>query len=101
MKLLRNYHIFRAQRLAGKGDFIRARIITNTLVSKFPKSVGYNLCNADIGLFSGDTTSASERYEICKELVEASSEMSYRNKRFYNAYINFRQTAIGHHLAGQ
>ncbi|MBM2290315.1 hypothetical protein JQX09_00220 [Sulfitobacter pseudonitzschiae] len=100
MKLLRNYQIFRAQRLAAKGDFITARSITNALVAKFPRSVGYNLFNADIDLFAGDTTSALDRYEICKELVEVSSEMSFRNKRFYNAYINFRQIAIDHHLAG-
>lgn len=101
MKLFRNYQIFRAQRLAAKGDFITARNITKALVSKFPKSVGYDLFHADIDLLSGDTTSASERYEICKALVEVSSEMSSRNKRFYKAYINFCKTAIDHHLAGQ
>ncbi|WP_424979859.1 hypothetical protein [Leisingera sp. S232] len=101
MKFLRNYQILRAQRLAVKGDFIRAKNIASTLISKFPRSVGYNLFAADIDLFSGDTKSALERYERCKEFVKSSTEMSSRNKRFYNAYINFRQTAIDHHLAGQ
>lgn len=101
MKLLRNYQIFKAQRLAGRGDFTRARAITNTLVAKFPKSVGYNLFNADIDLFSGDVPSALERYKFCKELLDASDEMSSRNRHFYKAYIGFRKTAIDFHLAGQ
>jgi len=94
MRVIKNFRIFRAQRIARNGDFDRARKIVLSLISQYPSSVGYNIFLADIELFSGNLAEALEQYEISKEILEDRPEISNHNRRYYTAYVSFRTTAI-------
>ena len=101
MRIVRIFWIFRAQRIVQNGDFGKARKIVRRLISKCPKSVGYNLFLADIETFAGNLEKALGQYEISKTILEEEPEISSQNRRYYAAYMNFRTTAIKFNNAGQ
>ena len=101
MRIIRNYKIFRSQRLAQKGKYGEAEKIVLELMNKYPRSVAYNTFLADIRLFSGKIDSALVKYKLSKKILEEKANISKENRRFLAANINFRTTAIGFHKAGK
>ena len=101
MRLINNFQVFRAQELARKGDFVKAKKIVRNLVSRYPQSVGFHLLLADIEMFSGDLVEALKQYKTAKKCVELEPKLSKRNRRFLSAYANFRTIAVESHRTGK
>jgi tetratricopeptide (TPR) repeat protein len=101
MRFVRNYKIFKSQRLAAKGKYDDAEKIVLKLMEKHPNSVVYNIFLADVRLFSGQVDSAHDQYNLAKKNLDENADITKENRRFLAAYINFRTTAIKFHKAGE
>ena len=101
MRFIRNYKIFRSQRLAEKGEYEKAEIIVRKLLAHMPESVAFNVSLADIKLVSKEWDLAQKIYDKSKIILEQNESINKKNKRFLTAYINYRIKAISYRKAGK
>lgn len=99
-RIIDNIQALRAGRLSKRGRSSQAVELIQKLIKKHPNSIGYNLLLADFMCFSAQRNSAYAQYALAQDLL-AEKEFSKQNKRFYNAYINFRKTALDFEKSGQ
>lgn len=101
MRYIRNYKIFKAQRLAGKGEYEKAKTIVRKLLVHMPNSVAFNTFLADIKLFSNEWDLAEKVYDKSRIILEQEENINKKNKRFLAAYINYRIKAISYRKVGK
>ena len=100
IRIIQNFYALKAERLIRSGKSTQAIDIIQRLMRKCPNSVAYNLLFADFTLFAGDHKEALAQYALSKRILE-DKKLLQSDRRFLNAYINFRTLAIGYHIAGQ
>ena len=94
MRAIRNYKLFKAQRLSQKGEYGRATQIIDKQLERHPNAIVFNLLAADTKLYSGDLPAALEQYKFVKQLIDRQEKIEAKNKRFLAAYTNFKIKAI-------
>lgn len=100
MSIVRNYRLFKVQRLCQKKEFVKARALAQKLLKETPESVVSNTVLADVFLFSGKLREALAQYKVAKAILDA-KYFDAKNKRFLAAYINIRSRAINYRIAGK
>ena len=70
MRAIRNYKLFKAQRLSQMGEYARATLIIDKLLERHPNAIVFNLLAADTKLYSGDLPAALEQFHFVKQLID-------------------------------
>ncbi len=94
MRAIRNYKLFKAQRLSQKGEYGRATQIIDKLLERHPNAIVFNLLAADTKLYSGDLPAALEQFHFVKQLIDRQETIKAKNKRFLAAYTNYKIKGI-------
>jgi predicted Zn-dependent protease len=100
MGILRNYRLFRVQRLCRKQEYKKALTLAQRLLAQTPDSVVANTILADVLLFSRDLEKALPQYGVAGSIVQT-KKMDAKDKRYLAAYINSRILAHEYNRAGK
>lgn len=88
------------------GEFVRrfkfdaAADILDGLIEKSPETAAYHILRADVWLYQSELGAAMAVYDRAQELIPA-CRFSNEDRRFLNAYVNFRKMTIERELNGE
>lgn len=100
-RIFRNYQLFRVDRLSRNGRHAQAKKAAISLLRRYGQSVVYNMLLADVLLVSHEIDAAREQYEIAGRNLGRSKSIVGEDKRYLQAYKNFRLYEIASHKAGK